>query len=350
MACAYLLSRDTASHKPAPERSLSAKEWAEVRADEFMDAMPDDTDTTRADSPEPTSNDEKGIDPDIARTEILDEENQVDSPRTMSVASPVTTADTTVPHDFHVQATETATSKQPSKAPALSEPPSALKEVLDLHTSRRMKTASMKDSNHVKKGNEAPKIKQGVSIPSQRRWLLYWSLLLSGASPRGFWGLPGPASSPQSQADGHPKAFITSIVVRMREPRGVAASLARAFNTIAHQTGRGNRNAPKVTGEEAWVSLARYDDRFVETLERWERHTRSADGKLGVRAQGSGEMEGEALAEMFESGKWDKDKVCFIVVCLSTLLIKICRWFAVLRVWVRSRPSQLKSLMIQRYP
>jgi phosphatidylinositol-3,4,5-trisphosphate 3-phosphatase/dual-specificity protein phosphatase PTEN len=85
-----------------------------------------------------------------------------------------------------------------------------------------------------------------------------------------------------------------------------------------------------------WVSLARYDDEFVQTLERWERWTRerdesSGDGnatgkaRLGVMRKGSERMsvgraesasetggEGEeetTLRDMFKDGKWDGKKM-----------------------------------------
>jgi phosphatidylinositol-3,4,5-trisphosphate 3-phosphatase and dual-specificity protein phosphatase PTEN len=165
--------------------------------------------------------------------------------------------------------------------------PAPLQHVLDLHTSKRMRALEAKQAGAL----SAEKQKKGVSIPSQRRWLLYWSLLLAGAGPRGFWD-PRP----------RPQARVVSVRVRVREPRGALPVLARAVNTLMDQ-GRGARR------DEVWVSLARYDDALVQTLEAWERHTRAGDTRLGERRVGSESMEGEALADLFTTSKWDKEKV-----------------------------------------
>jgi phosphatidylinositol-3,4,5-trisphosphate 3-phosphatase/dual-specificity protein phosphatase PTEN len=41
----------------------------------------------------------------------------------------------------------------------------------------------------------------------------------------------------------------------------------------------------------------------------WERHTRSEDGKLAHQKSGVNQMEGETFAEMFTTGRYDKDKM-----------------------------------------
>jgi len=65
------------------------------------------------------------------------------------------------------------------------------------------------------------------------------------------------------------------------------------------------------------VSLARYDDEFVNTLERWEKHTRDPDPRnMGRRRPGSETMPeplaagGEqGIANLLDDGKWDSGKM-----------------------------------------
>jgi len=158
-----------------------------------------------------------------------------------------------------------------------------LTHVLELHTSKRMKAPS-----------PGEKGKQGVSIPSQRRWLHYWSLLLSHRAPRDFWA-----------GGSHPKVRITSITLRMKEASAIKYQFIRATNAILDRT-----SEKKYKGKgEVWTSLARYDDELVDLLESWERRTHEEGGHMGVRKPGSDRTGEDALAEVFKTGKWDEKKM-----------------------------------------
>ncbi|KAK7019030.1 phosphatases II [Favolaschia claudopus] len=173
----------------------------------------------------------------------------------------------------------------------------SLKTVLDLHTARRMKPPGE---------NEKPK--QGVSIPSQRRWLHYWALLLAHEAPAYLW-----PAKPPAQRQQQPRVRLTQIKVRMREPGAVKMHLVRAATAVMDRTNMGKAGAAEARGlgnGSMWVSLARYDDDFVRLLEKWELHTRDEGGNMGRLKKDAGALDGETLRDMFSAeGKWDKHKM-----------------------------------------
>lgn len=80
----------------------------------------------------------------------------------------------------------------------------ALKGVLDLHTARRMRPVEKakgqddalravepSDASDLAEKSKKGKQKQGVSIPSQRRCLHYWAMILNGDAPRGVFNIYG---------------------------------------------------------------------------------------------------------------------------------------------------------------
>ncbi|KAF7350475.1 Phosphatases II [Mycena venus] len=164
-----------------------------------------------------------------------------------------------------------------SPAPSQKSFTDSLKGVLDLHTARRMKPAGE---------NEKPK--QGVSIPSQRRWLHYWALLLAHEAPAHLWAAAAPAPTKR------PRVRLTKITVRMREGGAVKMQLVRAATAVIDRTGLGKSGSAQAAASgngNVWVSLAR-------------------GGHMGRLKKDAGLLDGETLRDVFnERGKWDKTKM-----------------------------------------
>ncbi|THU78172.1 phosphatases II, partial [Dendrothele bispora CBS 962.96] len=287
MACAYLLSLDTKPRPPTQERNYNAKDWAKRRADEAMNVVPPDEGAEAVPTLEPVP------DEDIP---------QAESPAAMTSTDKMGLPTTS--QQLQNQKTFTST----------------LKDVLDLHTSRRMKPSSP---------DKIPK--QGVSIPSQRRWLNYWALLLSHEAPTHLWAtkalVPSPTTSssilsmPVSESQSRPKVRLTEIKLRLKEMSSMRMNLVKAANTVLEHTNMGKGGKDNGSAQ-VWVSLARYDDEFVELLERWERYTRDESdnlGNMGRRKAGSDHFGNEVLGEMFKEGNWDTSKMVRSFARMGTL-------------------------------
>lgn len=170
---------------------------------------------------------------------------------------------------------------------ASSEPvASTLEKILDLHTSKRMKP-----SLHPSRRPDIPKKpKMGVSIPSQQRWLFYWSQVVSGKGPRLFpaEGYPEHQKTPPERT---PQIKLTKLTIRMREPSGIQPHLVQAASVVITSAGKGRAVSESTTGR-LWASLARYNDRLVDELEQWEKESRSP-----------------AESSPFKNDQWDKAKM-----------------------------------------
>ncbi|KAF9019766.1 phosphatases II [Hymenopellis radicata] len=206
MACAYLLLEMSMDQKT---RAASTDESADQRADELIDAVPtlEDDDEAHVEQSESQN--------------VTDTEEISESPKQITPASTigtVTPASTIVPTS--TLAPTIASSVPPSTRISTESSKSthttteALHGILALHTSRRMKPAT-----------DGKKAKQGVSIPSQRRYLHYYARMLS--------------PQPQSPSG---RVRITKITLRMYPP-------------------------PRLVRGSVTVSLARYDDELVQLLE-----------------------------------------------------------------------------------
>lgn len=242
---------------------------------------------------------------DIVETDVMPKDENIPNPETNDMDNiPETEIPVTSAPPAKAPSNLSRTDSSPVPDPATG---STLEKVLALHTSRRMKVASTSASNSPKYKLKKPK--QGVSIPSQRRFLLYWSLLLSGTAPTHLW----PLTPPPVQA--RPRIKLRQITVRLREAGSAKMTMVKVVNAVLDKAAKGrsysygpDEHIPRKG--DLWISLARYDDELVELLENCERQTRDRC-HLGKRHKDGGvETEsGKGITNIFEGGEWDQGKM-----------------------------------------
>ncbi|KAI5121808.1 hypothetical protein M0805_009800 [Coniferiporia weirii] len=309
LACAYLLSLDESPKPPTLQRSMTNIEWAERRAHQMMESVKTkeaNRDVIEVqDTQMAAGNSEAAL-----HTRSLDSDSEVEletgnSDETIKdrangvVLPPVTnesesTNETpsriSIPDGFSFAGSTSSTRRIVSESKTLSRS-NTLEDVLALHTWRRMRTPAPD------KGS----LKHGVSIPSQQRWLRYWSLLLAHQGPLGFWDSEYAARSP--------RVYLREVRVRMRELGSVKMGLIKIANGLIERMGTSRYDTQLREKGPIWVSLAQYDDALVETLERREKQTRAEDGNVGKRGRRVGYVGNETASDIFQSDKWDKEKM-----------------------------------------
>lgn len=165
-----------------------------------------------------------------------------------------------------------------------------LEKVLNLHTSRRMKP-----SRYHPDAQKRPKM--GVSIPSQQRWLFYWSQILAGKGPPPLRPSSAEGLPEETLLDKTPqitKVKLTKLTIRMREPPKIQPHLAQAASVVITTAGKGRAVSESANGR-LWACLARYSDHLVDELERWEKESHGSNGAT--------------QSSPFKNDQWDKAKM-----------------------------------------
>lgn len=114
--------------------------------------------------------------------------------------------------------------------------------------------SSMALNQNTEDHSQGSKPRMGVSIPSQQRWVGYWTRILSGRDPR--LSMTSPLRQPRRQVR------ITRITLDRQMPGSSSKASHNFLERLVPQS------------DALTVQLVRYDDSFVDRLEHWERHAR----------------------------------------------------------------------------
>ena len=249
---------------PRLERSMPKKERSKLRAEEVLEVVTELSDddfhvVTLSDSSSDTvdSHSKSGSPGGLAPSKAMnkqrteqgnnpDDHDQIDTHTTSFTASgsalPKPLAGVCKKMDpqhpssalVHSAASTYGTGYSINQPPEASASTSSLNSILTLHASRRMKPR--KSPN---KGS-----RRGVSIPSQRRFLSYWSQILSNAGPPDFWSKSGSNNIVPSENDAPTgsvtqKIRIESIQVRMEDPGETRATAVKVINKVLEKATNG---------------------------------------------------------------------------------------------------------------
>lgn len=262
-----------------------------------------------------------GVERDITPGDHVKISNDTPSPEA-SQSGVLRAHETSSPTALSPASTTTSAKVLGTTLPSATASNTSLDSVLALHTSRRMKPSS----------GDSAKPRRGVSIPSQRRFLFYWSQILSHAGPPGFWELPltgGSLQPPDATGDlaelrrsaaiastksSARRVRIRELKVRMEDLGGTKATAMKLLSKVLAKAAKGKVRGNAKGKGDVWVSLARYDDGLVSLLEDWEKYTRGEGDQFGRRKPGTDHLpedeDGEkGIAKLFESGEYDKGKM-----------------------------------------
>lgn len=281
IACAYLLSLDDPPVPPELERSYTAEEWAKRCTDETIDPLLAEKHPVIL---SPISS--QITSPNSGQLPVI-------QPKLSSLDTQTRRPGTDVIHNKEAGFFHGSSTSPPTIATSVSTEKSftnALKDILDLHTARRMKAPIKSTKDMI----------ASVRIPSQLRFLYYWALLLAHEAPKHMWDHQASVlARSQSQALNHsstrPRVYLTQITLRMRDTSKIKASFVQAASVITGKTSAiGKKSKSRVR-----ASLSKYDDFLIDGLEKWEVYTRNWQGN----------RRGEDVANIFEGGNWDKGKM-----------------------------------------
>lgn len=152
-----------------------------------------------------------------------------------------------------------------------------LNEVFDLHTAQRMNPKAVALNGEEPASSTGPPKKpvRGVSIPSQRRFVGYWTRVLSKQDPRPLDLLAPP--NPTASARSRRQAYVTEVRIHMPERMPGFPSLINKKTISVH--------------------MGRYKTSFVDKLEKMDLDLREMR-RLEKRLKKEGKLISEQQAEL----------------------------------------------------
>ena len=233
--------------------------------------------------------------PTLVRSENISAEHARSESTLCELSRPELISATSSAHDFSEKLEYSSAPSYPnfgslrrrttSTHAGMRSPSVPLAAVLRLHAEKRMKATTSKSG----------KQRQGVSIPSQQRFLSYWARIVSKDTPGDFW-----AVEPRSRRSLNVR--LCNITVKMSDLSPTKSALFKLVNQFHHILGRAKASEAQERSP-VWASLSRYDDDFVNGLEQREWDTRP-DDETERR-----ETEHNSINKFLDDGQWDSQKM-----------------------------------------